>query len=246
MCNDSIALALIRISSFQIGNDGDYKSILICGLLRECKLKSVNTRGPKSKNKAINTESTFFVESITVLLQQVWKSGGSTERSTPPQSNIRASIPPAKFHHLAGKVSKSCYKLREDRVATHLPTLHWCPQDVMRIIPLLSDARSGKKKQYNESSFNFCRLWTIVLRKGDPVVTKKEGFYLWTAWLAFFLKTRKRKIDSINSQKEIFRFIYTGLKHFKTGKNHKRCLQLFQSWNICFSDSLCWLLGWKA
>lgn len=145
MCNDSIALALIRISSFQIGNDGDYKSILICGLLRECKLKSVNTRGPKSKNKAINTESTFFVESITVLSQQVWKSGGSTERSTPPQSNIRASIPPAKFHHLAGKVSKSCYKLREDRVATHLPTLHWCPKDVMRIIPLLSDARRGKK-----------------------------------------------------------------------------------------------------
>lgn len=26
----------------------------------------------------------------------------------------------AKLHHLAGKVSKSCYKLREDRVAHHL------------------------------------------------------------------------------------------------------------------------------
>lgn len=67
-----------------------------------------------------------------------------------PRWNIRVPIPPAKLHHLAGKVSKSCYKLREDRVAPHLWTLYWCPGDVMRIIPPLSGA---KKKDWNKKGF---------------------------------------------------------------------------------------------
>lgn len=56
-----------------------------------------------------------------------------------PRLNITVPIPPAKLHHLARKVSKSCYKLREDRAAHHLWTLHWCPEDVMRNIPPLLD-----------------------------------------------------------------------------------------------------------
>lgn len=63
----------------------------------------------------------------------------------------------AKLHHLAGKVSKSCYKLREDRVAHHLWTLHWCPGDVMRMIPPLSDAKKITN-DWNENGFNCHRL----------------------------------------------------------------------------------------
>lgn len=70
-----------------------------------------------------------------------------------PRWNIRVPIAPAKLHHLAGKVSKSCYKLREDRVAPHLWTLYWCPGDVMRIIPPLSGAKKKKKNDWNKNGF---------------------------------------------------------------------------------------------
>lgn len=137
ICNGVILLAMNHFSSYVIPPDGNWKSILICALL------SMGSRKEKF------TESTSSVET-SIIFQQLVEVMSPSPPLNSPWQNIRVPIPPAKLHHLAGKASKSCYKLREDRVAHHLWTLHWCPGDVIRIIPPLFDAKKKKPQSWQD------------------------------------------------------------------------------------------------
>lgn len=131
ICNGIILLAMNHFSSYVIPYNGNRKSILICALL------SMGRR----KEKCTDGGHLFSWDQAAIIVsQQLVEVMSLSPPLNSPRWNIRAPIPPAKLHHLAGKASKSCYKLREDRVAHHLWTLHWSPGDVIRIIPSLFDA----------------------------------------------------------------------------------------------------------
>lgn len=130
-CSGIILLGLNHFSSNLSPPNSKWKLIWICvlirGLERNSSAKSIFQQTPRATAQLLNS----------------------------PWQNIRAPIPSAKLYHLAGKASKSCYKLREDRVAHHLWMPHWSPGDVIRITPALFNA---KKPNHDKTGFICHRL----------------------------------------------------------------------------------------